>query len=110
MNYKKMNPKYKDPWLKALRSGRRKQTEGNLENSYGNCCLGVLCRVGRIKPSRAGNVTFFDGEDAYLSEGLREKFGIDFLAQRRLTTMNDGSLAHPKKNFRQIADWIEKYL
>lgn len=32
-------------WIKALRSGRYKQTRLTLENQYGYCCLGVACKV-----------------------------------------------------------------
>ena len=48
-----MNAEYKDKWLKALRSGRYTQTKERLQNGRGvdaaNCCLGVLCRVARLK-------------------------------------------------------------
>lgn len=32
-------------WLKALRSGRYRQTEGTLQDGNGYCCLGVACKV-----------------------------------------------------------------
>ncbi len=32
-------------WVKALRSGKYKQTNGSLADSEGFCCLGVLCEV-----------------------------------------------------------------
>lgn len=32
-------------WIDALRSGRFKQTRGQLEDVNGCCCLGVACRV-----------------------------------------------------------------
>lgn len=38
-----MDPKIKKRWIKALRSGKYKQTKGVLHNEDGFCCLGVLC-------------------------------------------------------------------
>lgn len=32
-------------WAEALKSGRFKQTTGNLRNSNGYCCLGVACEL-----------------------------------------------------------------
>ena len=39
----KMKLAIKNLWLRALRSGEYKQTQGALKNGYGYCCLGVLC-------------------------------------------------------------------
>jgi hypothetical protein len=40
-----MGPKVKDikTWTKALRSGKYKQTDGGLQDTFGYCCLGVAC-------------------------------------------------------------------
>lgn len=35
-------------WVKALRSGKYKQTKGYLKDSKGYCCLGVLCEISEI--------------------------------------------------------------
>lgn len=40
-----MKPEVKSKWISALRSGDYKQTEGQLNNSEGLCCLGVLCEL-----------------------------------------------------------------
>lgn len=32
-------------WLRALRSGKYKQTTGTLQDKDGYCCLGVACKV-----------------------------------------------------------------
>lgn len=34
-------------WIKALRSGEYKQTRKTLQDEYGYCCLGVLCKISR---------------------------------------------------------------
>ena len=39
-----MNQEIKELWIKALRSGKYKQTTGKLKSIEGSyCCLGVLC-------------------------------------------------------------------
>ena len=38
-----MKPSWKEKWVNALRSGKYKQTRGNLQDGDGFCCLGVLC-------------------------------------------------------------------
>ena len=40
-----MNKKVKKKWLKALRSGKYKQTTGQLKRDNKFCCLGVLCDI-----------------------------------------------------------------
>ena len=34
-----------EKWIKALRSGKYKQTTGTLQDDQGYCCLGVACKV-----------------------------------------------------------------
>lgn len=59
-----MDPKFKEKWLKALRSGRFRQATGNLkikrDGRWGHCCLGVLSETDpKVKPSEhAGRVQF----------------------------------------------------
>lgn len=45
-----LDPKIKNKWVKALRSGKFKQAIGTLYDSKTNgyCCLGVLCVVAGI--------------------------------------------------------------
>lgn len=38
-----MNQEIKQRWIEALRSGKYTQTQGNLRDHIGYCCLGVLC-------------------------------------------------------------------
>lgn len=40
-----INKKYIQKWVKALRSGKYKQTKRALQDSSGFCCLGVACKV-----------------------------------------------------------------
>lgn len=43
MGLEKMNPEIKKMWVDALESGEYKQSNNELRNSLGFCCLGVLC-------------------------------------------------------------------
>jgi hypothetical protein len=40
-----MKKRIKNKWIKALRSGDYKQTEGALRAGDAFCCLGVLCNI-----------------------------------------------------------------
>lgn len=42
-----MNKEIKDKWVKALTSGKYKQTTSFLKDNVGYCCLGVLCDIYR---------------------------------------------------------------
>lgn len=101
-----MDKKLKAKWVKALRSGRYKQTTGMLEYGGANCCLGVLCRVARLK-RRGGGYFIFDGDDDALElpGGYGEHVGISIHEQSELQAMNDGG-----KSFDEIARYISKNL
>ncbi len=106
----------KEKWVKALRSGKYKQTEGVLENNKGNCCLGVLCRALDFKEigrDKQGNVIFeenvFDNcsfPPSILSDKNLNQFGISADEQATLYQMNDSF----GKSFSEIADYIEANL
>lgn len=44
-----MKQSYAKKWVKALRSGKYKQTQKKLKDETGYCCLGVLCEVAGKK-------------------------------------------------------------
>ena len=108
--------KLMESWVKALRSGEYKQTQGTLkkDGEYGGgdkayCCLGVLCDVwpGGEWASLGYKVTDAD-EDAYAWE---EEVGdplegiLDgFVTQEDLIELNDTY----GQTFDQIADAIEE--
>ena len=95
----KQEPKKK--WIKALESGRYKQTQENLELDGRYCCLGVLCKTMRIDPQTAKSS--FDYE--LLSESVLEKVGLTKTEQGTLAGMNDNG-----KSFREIAAYIRANL
>jgi len=114
--------KIKKKWLKALRSGEYGQTKGVLTDGEGNfCCLGVLqhCVSG-------GKVEVYDGTDEfkcvpspewYRDNGIEVRdyaMNVFDEDERTLTRFNDGGFDYGtgkmvrRRNFNQIADWIEK--
>lgn len=117
-----MDPKVKAKWIKALRSGKYKQGEGQLRNTrdVGGvdptfCCLGVLCEIDpkvffdSANTAWAGSVSMGYGG---LDVGGRQRFEIPIRVEKRLIELNDGEhkdgQAQEAKTFNQIADWIEK--
>ena len=122
-----MNPRIKQRWLEALRSGEYKQTKENLQNSDGFCCLGVLCDL-HAKERGTNWVRKTDGYELYgetqilpLSvqewSGLNndigglvdfeyERYGVMYVKSESLPELNDTW----NKNFNEIADLIETQL
>lgn len=104
-----MNPEIKVKWVKALRSGRYKQTTGALYDGGGHCCLGVLCRTLRAKLIYDRSVRYFDwrGDQAadLLPKSLLRHVGISHAEQHELAQMNDDG-----QTFADISDYIERRL
>jgi hypothetical protein len=105
-------------WIKALRSGKYKQTFGFLcvpkeSGTYpqGYCCLGVACEVYRkhyhLEVAERGYSQTYDGAASGLPLVVREAFGIrDTLGEYKsgaLYLHNDAG-----KSFKQIAAIIER--
>ena len=100
-------------WVKALRSKKYIQGEGELLNEHGHyCCLGVLSVIIGMKPiTRSNRLTYF-GKDyqiappsACMAVGLMDQHGTyddTNNSANCLTNDNDDG-----KTFEQIADIIE---
>ena len=108
MEYPKMNPKWKDWWLRALRGGLYEQGTSNLRNKDNTCCcLGVLCDGVDPRQWRLGRFSYKYGDDVrwaecYPPKAIEVKAGISTDVIRTLANMNDNHMS-----FTQIADWIE---
>jgi len=116
-----MNKNLVKKWIKALRSGKYKQTSGSLHDVNGYCCLGVACKVykdtkGITKSIRsvAGvickNKRRDDKSEHIHNKVVAKAFGLnrisdlDYLyTQGRLASMNDLG-----NSFSDIADYIEE--
>jgi len=125
MKAKKLDPKIKKVWLKALRSGEYKQTEAFLcvEKKEGEpefCCLGVLCEeVGdgewRFKKGNKNEClpphwTYSDpgrkiSFASFPPPALMRRVGLDIRHAQELTNRNDEGWS-----FEEIADYIEENL
>lgn len=128
-----MKKDIKAKWVKALRSGKYKKTQGGLKDTKGYCCLGVLTNL-YIKETKKGkwvkeglHYSFVgkneEGEEALLPRAVQRWAGFQTSSphlkksvevegsygktfQDSLVGINDDT----KKNFKFIADAIEKQL
>lgn len=123
-----MDPKVKEMWLNALRSGEYTQTTaGCLKDPTGFCCLAVLCDIYSKQTGNAewekseyydhGHTNeYFEGEEEFLPEsvvnwaGLEcenpEIPGMDWGGQpATLSVLNDQG-----RSFTKLADLIEMHL
>lgn len=98
-----MNKKVKEKWVKALKSGRYKQTYSQLKDNTGYCCLGVYCKVRKWKIEENGlNIVKHKKEVGYTP--LYEEIGEDNVS--KLYALND----FDRLTFPEIALYIENGL
>ena len=113
---------HRQEWIKALRSGDYKQTNGNLRDENGYCCLGVACDISGLgvwKKYRNALYEYNSIEEHVWTEAIelpvvvRNYFGLITVQGKyfkstleneidSLMIANDGNLS-----FDQIADIIE---
>ena len=115
----KLPEPFKTDWLKDLRSGEYGQTSGQLTDFNGNyCCLGIACKTagykdyilkgingisaGVINKGDDGSCLKYDLKKVpkQIKGGSFDNDVVEFL-----TLSNDAGAT-----FKQIANWIEKYL
>lgn len=100
-------------WLRALKSGKYKQTTGRLcrkvRGEYRYCCLGVACEVLRIKHETNGDDVLFDGCSGFLPEDASQELKLRDVggefgqgAKNSLSWINDQS-----RNFNRVIKIIE---
>lgn len=116
-----MKKKVMEKWVKALRSGEYKQTQGELVSADDSfCCLGVLCNISDVGEWVKYNDLSLDSSEEWYYEcphestnqwlpndvmdwaGMNSSIG-EMGAEEPLTELNDGG-----KTFNQIADIIEE--
>lgn len=100
-------------WVKALRSGKYKQTNGKLRDERGFCCLGVACEVVGMKAQKNRHGEYLYGkqfgitpETARRAIKLRNSNGTPCSGDVSfsLTELND----EKGYSFSQIADVLEQ--
>lgn len=111
-----MNEKYKELWVKALRSGEYKQGCGKLKTEIKDrvtdkvdvfhCCLGVLGEI----INNENELMQVSLEAGWLTVETVNSLGISWEQQATLSSMNDGLNNDYRKTFNEIADYIEKEL
>jgi hypothetical protein len=102
-----MRKNFKAKWLAALRGGKFKQARNDLVKKVrggklGMCCIGVGLAVKR--GITAAKVEKTLGNDPTMDAS--KEIGLTYKEVSRLVTLND----EKRKNFKQIADWIEANL
>lgn len=119
-----MNKRIKKLWIKALRSGKYKQTRGWLKEVDDDgkdryCCLGVLCDLFRINAKSGEWVNVGVGWQSFaagnqsasvLPVDVVEWAGLDDQNPRLGRTAHASTLNDDGRSFNFIADRIEKYL
>lgn len=114
-----MNSNIKQQWVNALRSNEYSQGVGQLQNTDGFCCLGVLCDLYAKETgtewedvSYTSDYYVFMGESAYLPVEVKEWAGLNSHYPhirnakghlRELATLNDTGV-----EFTEIAQMIEE--
>lgn len=84
-----MDKKLAKKWVKALRSGKYKQTTDNLQDETGHCCLGVLCEIQTEKKVMRDSYGILEGlglDDQGLKHLTGESLGIRNIC---LSALND---------------------
>lgn len=112
-----MKKKWADKWVKALRSGKYQQIRGQLfrdrEEQFvkdilpaGYCCMGVLAHLVRPdRPPRGINLPGSIVDEVGMNSDRGELPSRYFRRVDSLVGMNDDA----GRNFKQIADTIEKH-
>ena len=97
-------------WIKALRSGKYKQTTSNLKNDIGHCCLGVLCTLTPYK----NNYTKMNSEDGVVNKNsvippkVRDYAGLNSNHGKLPSGISLANLNDAGTTFKEIADLIEQ--
>jgi hypothetical protein len=108
-----MNKRVKRLWIKALRSGKYKQGQGQLcieqPDGLEHCCLGVLEEIAIT----CGVIDNYEHCSGSLDRTVKEWAGLQTTNPRlgpRVDSRTASWLNDKGKSFTFIADRIEKYL
>lgn len=100
-------------WVKALRSGKFKQTKRALSKNGKYCCLGVACELAiqsGVKLSKDSDElkTSYDGETDYLPEVVQKWLGLTTSHGKMSTTgLSLADRNDDGARFKTIANIIE---
>jgi len=106
-----MNNDVKAKWIKALRSGKYKQTQGTLKDKHGFCCMGVLCDLydtnGWGEPKSLGSYRFL-GETGLPPKIVSLWADLNVHQKQRRSDKELYQLNDMGSTFLEIADIIEE--
>lgn len=104
-----MNPEWKMKWLRALRSGKYKQTEGALnKGNQRMCCLGVLCDIVDPKGwTKTSDGFRHHGKYSFPPSSVSLKVGLTRDDELELAEVND---EREPNAYRSVIRYIEKNL
>lgn len=95
-----------DKWVKALRSGKYKQTKRLLQDVNGHCCLGVLCEISPTKPLMNSS-KFLSGNTLISQERVQNWAELQSSAGNTDDDHSLASLNDEGYTFDEIADIIQ---
>jgi hypothetical protein len=94
-------------WVKALRSGKYKQTQGCLYDGYGYCCLGVACELAK----KEGIIEDYDGDMSFPPIAVQNWLELSSMDGELPDSYTHGSLIDYNdegSSFKKIAQIIER--
>jgi len=108
--YPKLPKKFKEKWLKALRSGGYEQgrtvLHSNKDNTY--CCLGVACDISGIDNETMDRNTSIPSNSDFKNVPYIITSSHVSNISNELIGKNDGMGKYIRPlSFKQIANWIE---
>lgn len=101
-------------WIEALRSGKYKQGQGELNCNNNFCCLGVLCDLYKdelqikTRVVECGVITVYDNATTLLPHSVRTFAEMKSTSGRLTKDLSLVSLNDNGKTFAEIADVIEQ--
>lgn len=102
----KLPKKFKNKWVKALKSSKYLQSSGALFNGEGYCCLGVAAIVCDYKNEEVEGLGWLSADRFPRTPSIlqSDRISENPLAQKLANFNDDG------KSFKWIASYIERYL
>ncbi len=106
----KMKKKNIRTWIKALRSGKYKQTQSRLRRGDSFCCLGVACALYGKQFNKRFRKELFMHRSTTLPIPVLDWLGITSSQEAELYKKNDGIGGYGSHSFSEIADILKSWI